>query len=526
MKMNWKNIKEWIEKNEVLIVIMLVVVVMRIPGLFEPSRYADEDIYLALGQGLRKGLVFYRDIHDNKPPLLYLTAALAGSVMWFRFILMAWNLVNVVLIWKLAEKLIKSKWGVILATGLFAILSSIPLTEGNIANGEVFMIMPTVAGVLLLLSLQAPAKGGQAAESSEPSYASLRTAEGSELPFARKRLYYFWVGTLFSVAFLFKVPALFELLTIMFWLTVYKAKTIKDLWKKVFNKKVWLMVLGFLMPVLLSIGYYWAMGAGESYVRSALGQNIGYLSSWEGESKPFYESGLFIRGMITMVSMVVIWLLRRRLGIGFGLVALWFVGALFGAMLSGRPYPHYLIEIVPPGVLLLGMLTFERKKEYWTKLIIGIGLIVLTFWAIVAYKFWYYKSLPYYENFISYVLGKKNDEDYKRFFGDGVIRNYQVAGYILEMTEADEKIFVWGTEPAIYVLSNRLPVGKYTVAYHILDFGAKEETIEKLLSEKPRIIIKMSNEKHVFDELNGILAGNYSLVKIIDDAHIYLRHIK
>ncbi|MBU1071292.1 glycosyltransferase family 39 protein [Patescibacteria group bacterium] len=486
----WQRIKKFIEKNEVLILILLVVVIMRIPGLFEPNRYADEDIYLALGQGLRKGLVFYRDIHDNKPPLLYLTAALAGNVMWFRFILMAWNLVNVVLIWKLAEKLIKSKLGVVLVTVLFAVLSSIPLIEGNIANGEVFMIMPTVAGVLLLLQL------------------------------VKKKSYwkgYFWVGILFSVSFLFKVPALFELLTVMFWLFVYR--------RKVFNKRVWLVVIGFLIPVLLSIGYYWAMGAGEAYVRSALGQNMGYLSSWEGESKPFYESGLFIRGMIVIISVGVIWLLRQRLGVGFGLVALWFVGALFGAMLSGRPYPHYLIEIVPPGVLMLGMLMFEKKKEYWAKLIIGIGLIILTFWAVVAYKFWYYKSLPYYENFISYAMGKKGEEEYRRFFGDGVIRNYQVAEYILEMTDLDEKIFVWGTEPAIYVLSNRLPVGKYTVAYHILDFNASEETIDALLREKPRIIIKMANEKSVFDQLNGILVSNYALVKVIDEANIYLRYV-
>lgn len=495
--MIWKRIKGWIEKNEILIIFLLVVVVMRIPGLFEPNRYADEDIYLALGQGLRKGLVFYRDIHDNKPPLLYLTAALAGSVMWFRFILMAWNMVNVVLIWKLAKKLMKSKWGVILATGLFVILSSIPLTEGNIANGEVFMIMPTVAGVLLLWNLIKNRNGSQG---------------------------YFWVGVLFSIAFLFKVPALFELLTILFWLTVFRAKTFSNIWKNLLDKKLWLIVFGFLLPVLLSIAYYWKLGAGESYVRSALGQNIGYLSSWEGGNGPFYESGLFIRGAITAASIGVVWLLKQKLGSAFGLIALWFIGALFGSMLSGRPYPHYLIEVVPPGILLFGMMVIKVKKQDWAKFMVGLGLIALTFWAIVTYKFWYYKSISYYENFISYVLGNKNEEEYRKFWGEGVIRNYEVADYIVSMTDPNEKIFVWGTEPAIYVLSNRLPVGKYTVSYHILDFGAKEETVDKLLEEKPRIIVKMMNEKSYFNGLEGILAEKYALVKKIGDAWIYLKH--
>ncbi len=492
------KIKNWIEKNEVLIVILLVVVIMRIPGLFEPNRYADEDIYLALGQGFRKGLVFYKDIHDNKPPLLYLTAALAGTVMWFRFILMAWNLVNVVLIWKLAKKLIRSKWGVIVVTGLFAFLSSIPLTEGNIANGEMFMIMPTVAGVLLLWNMKKNKKGGG--------------------------LTYFWIGALFSIAFLFKVPALFELLTVLFWLAIYEAKTVKDALRRIFSRRVWFTVFGFLIPVFLSIVYYWVNGAGEAYVRSALGQNIGYLSSWEGESKPFYESGLFIRGAITAISIGVIWLLKKRLGSAFGLVALWFVGALFGSMLSGRPYPHYLVEVIPPGVILLGMVVYGVKKERWTKLAVGLGLVALTFWAIVAYKFWYYKSIPYYENFIGYVLGNKSDEEYRRFWGEEVVRNYKVAEYIMEVTDPAEKIFVWGTEPAIYVLSNRLPVGRYTVAYHILDFDAADETIEALTEESPRIIVMMANEKNVFDELNWIITSEYALVKKIDDAHIYLKH--
>jgi len=337
-------------------------------------------------------------------------------------------------------------------------------------------------------------------------------------------LTYFWIGTLFSIAFLFKVPALFELLTVLFWLAIYEAKTVKDALRRIFSRSVWFTVLGFLIPVFLSIGYYWANGAGEAYVRSALGQNIGYLSSWEGESKPFYESGLFIRGAITAASLGVIWLFKKRLGSAFGLVSLWFVGALFGSMLSGRPYPHYLVEVIPPGMILLGMMVYGVKKERWAKLAVGLGLIALTFWAIVAYKFWYYKSIPYYENFIGYVLGNKSDEEYRRFWGEGVVRNYKVAEYIMGMTDPSEKIFVWGTEPAIYVLSDRLPVGRYTVAYHILDFDAADETIEALSKEEPRIIVMMSNEKNMFDELNWIITSEYALVKEIDEAKIYLKH--
>ncbi len=493
-----RKIKNWIEKNEVLILILLLVVLLRIPSLFEPNHYADEDIYLVLGQALKKGLVFYRDIHDNKPPLLYLTASLAGSVVWFRFILLVWNLFNVVWIWKLAEKLIKNKTGIWLTTLLFAVLSSVPLTEGNISNGEIFMIMPTTVAVYWLW-----VKEQQLKKNNLQSY--------------------FWIGILFSLAFLFKVPVLFELIAIMFWLVLYQAKHLSSFLQNIFAKKTWLIIIGFLLPIVLSVIYYTLVGAGESYIRSALGQNIGYLSSWEGNNQPFYQSGLFIRGVIFILLVALVYLSKKKLTISFALISLWFVGALFGALLSGRPYPHYFIEILPAGTLLLGMLIFANKNK--TSKIIGFILLFLTFWSVNFYKFWYYPSLPYYRNFISYISHRKTENEFRQFWGDKVIANYQTADYILKITDPDEKIFVWGTEPAIYALSNRLPVGKYTVSYHILDFKASDEIAKILVQEKPRVIIKIRDEKHQFNQLNGLLANNYALVKVIGQANIYLKYV-
>ena len=55
--------------------------------VFEPYYYGDEMIYLALGQGLRQGIPLYLGLHDNKPPLLYLTAAISGNLFLFKVIL-------------------------------------------------------------------------------------------------------------------------------------------------------------------------------------------------------------------------------------------------------------------------------------------------------------------------------------------------------------------------------------------------------------------------------------------------------
>jgi len=101
---------------------VIITVLLRIPSLFEPYSYADEGIYLVLGKAFREGLVFYKDMHDNKPPLLYVTAGLAGSLQMFRVILLVGNLINLWLVWLIAKKLFKGKTGAItMSTIVFAI---------------------------------------------------------------------------------------------------------------------------------------------------------------------------------------------------------------------------------------------------------------------------------------------------------------------------------------------------------------------------------------------------------------------
>src|SRR5260221_14719740 len=86
-----KKLEKFLLHHELLIMILCLVAIMRLPTLMEPYWYGDEGIYLTLGTGIRHGLTLYRDIHDNKPPVIYLIAAISGTLFWFRFILLIWN---------------------------------------------------------------------------------------------------------------------------------------------------------------------------------------------------------------------------------------------------------------------------------------------------------------------------------------------------------------------------------------------------------------------------------------------------
>src|SRR6185369_12395776 len=128
-----------------LFIVLIAIIILRIPTFFEPYSYGDETIYLTLGEGMRHGLTLYKDIHDNKPPLLYATAALAGSLFWFKAILCFWMIGTTVLFWKLTEHLFPKKKNLqCIATIVFAILTTLPLLEGRTANAELFMLGPTI----------------------------------------------------------------------------------------------------------------------------------------------------------------------------------------------------------------------------------------------------------------------------------------------------------------------------------------------------------------------------------------------
>ena len=473
-----------------LFVLLVAVLILRVPSFFEPYSYGDEMIYLTLGEGIRQGVPLYKDLHDNKPPLLYVTAAIAGSLFWFKAILALWHLVTVFLLWKLANALFprKPKLGKI-ATIIFAVLTTIPLLEGNIANAELFMVGPIIAAFLILLTKKLNLKN------------------------------IFSAGVLFSVATLFKVPAAFDLVAIIFlWIITAKNLKIKNLKQIALNSLY--LILGFLAPILATFLWYAAQGALNEYIVAAFLQNVGYLSTWRpgdvAESFLTRNGPLLLRAGVVAVGFVILYWMRKRLSKQFIFLTAWLLLSLFAVTLSERPYPHYLIQSVAPISFLLAIL-FTQKTLEQSLVIIPLAL---AFFVPVYFKFWYYPTTSYYLRFAKFASGVISKDEYFSSYGGQVLRNYKIANYLVTSTKKGDRVFVWGDGPPVYALSRRLPPGKYVADYHIRDFSTKEETLTILRSSMPEMIIVLPNSEP-FPELTFFLRKNYILVDKIDSAQIW-----
>ena len=473
--------------NKTLIFLLVINLILYVPSLFEPISYGDECIYLTLGNAFRKGLVFYRDIHDNKPPLLYLLAALAnGKLFYFRLLAIIANLTHLALIYLLIKKLTKNKWppfigGLIFTVGYLAF-------EGRIANGEIFMMLPVTLAVYLLIS----------------------NFKNKNLPLG------LIIGLLFAIGFLFKIPVAFDLFGILFatYILTFKKIKFQNLANIFKEKRFWGIIIGFFLPVFISILYYSSRGAFIPYVRSALMQNIGYLSSWQGS-----ELDLIIRGLILILLSLALFLARKKCSYYSLFFGSWFIFALFGALLSGRPYPHYLIEIIPP-LSILTALTFTKQRNFFV--LLTSYFLILT--AYFYFHFWWYPILPYYKNFFSYSSGKISQEQYFSYWGERTKKNYRLAKFIRGTSLPNDRIFIWGDACCVYAISKRLPPGRYTVNYHIFDFNGFKETLRAIKKVKPPIIVKMKNETRIWPELDSFLIKNYYALFLPDlDDQIYLR---
>jgi len=469
-------------KQAFWILMALLFVFLRLPSLFEPHWYGDEGIYLVLGQGINRGLTLYSQIHDNKPPLLYYLAAISQTVFGFRLLLSLVMIPTIYSFYRLSKLFFKQNLSRFL-TLIFLVVTSIPFLEGNIANAEIFMLLPTLIAFILI--------------------------------YRPTSIYsYFLSGLLLGIAFTIKIPVAFEFLFLVFWLVLDFFKFSLPLRFAGFRKLLLNLVVftaAFVLPISLWGIYFHFKQALSQFIFASLLQNFGYLSSWTvgTHSGSATQGGVMVRGIIMLVFWVLTILFRylKKLDRPLTFILFWFSTTIFASLLSSRPYPHYLIQIIPPTILLFGWLVLLNTK-FWQKISIAT-LFLITFLIYKKFDFYSYPTISYYQNYYSYLLGNKSLESYRDYFSGSINYLYQAADYIKNNSDPNDRIFVWGDSPFIYPLSDRLPSGRYTVAYHILDFQGYNQTMNYLKIDLPKFIVYLPMTNRPFPALDDFIRSYY-----------------
>lgn len=452
-----------------LIISSFIFFLLRLPSLFEPYWYGDEGIYQVIGIALRNGRLLYRDIWDNKPPLLYLIYAFFnGDQFWARLFSLTIGIFTVIAFYVLSARLFENKKkAVFWSTGIFTVLFGLPLIEGNIANAENFMLFPIIlAGILVFKN-------------------------------TNKQLL---SGFLVSLAFLTKIVALFDFAAFFLFLLFINAPldlkiTVSNLKREI--KKLLPFMLGFTAPIILTALFFLFKGAIKDFFQASFIQNVGYVGYG---NKFIIPQGFLILKLIILGAFVLFIFLRRsKITKSALFIFLWFAFSLFDSFFSQRPYTHYVLMMLPSFCLLTGLIFADKKSSKFAAALAIVTLI------LVINNFWFYgKTIYYYQNFISFITSNKSVNSYRSFFDQKTPRDYQLVQFITSHANANDNIFIWGNNAQVYALSGKLPPGRYAVAYHITGYkDGNDNTINGIKKENPKYIILMPDVGNIPFPLTG-----------------------
>lgn len=538
MLKNLKRFDKWLDSHIVLLLLLALLLLLRLPNFFEPYWYGDEGIYLTIGNGLRQGKILYSQIIDHKTPLIYYLAAV-GSQLQFRLLTFIWMSLASIAFFHLAKELLQKTWTIIAATAIFILLTSLPYFEGNIPNGELFVMGFVLWGAYFMSGTKV-FNDYFSAENTLLKNIGIGNKEESLsafLPaiFKRDRLLYAIAGFFFGLAILTKIPALFDAAAFfaLFCFTLTNSFSLrKNKWFAWFKQLRRLsidaayMLAGLIFPILLSIFYFTLRGAGRDYLDFGLLYNFRYAGSWHPSFvSPLLEFIFTLPGkiLLSVVLITLLVLLKKIFRPVFQFVATWFILTLFAALLSNRPYPHYFLQIMP-ALSLLVVLFFDSwldiklvNKKIKLQFVLAkikkaeadFTLLLLAIFVSVALllHLGLYPTLSYYTRFTRYITGSMSLDNYYASFNPFMKDNYEASRVILNSGERE--IFIWGTNPMLYALSQTSPVGKFTVSFHIKDFQAQAQTLAALKEKRPYFIVVMKDEKGQFPGFYEFLQNNY-----------------
>jgi hypothetical protein len=396
------------------------------------------------------------------------------------------------------------------------VLLAVPFWEGNLALTETFALPPTGLAVLALLRWEANPRR--------------RDALG----------WLFAAGVLFGLAFLVRQTTALIAVGAVAWLLA--------------SRREWLrpgvvMVAGAIAAILpivaffaLRSDFYWFWDANVSFFFS-------YVPS--GRELPLYHRPLTLLPIV-MATIAIAVYARRGERPAWSLPLLWLTITLATSMLTGRPYPHYLLQCAPPLALLAVMLaphvtSWRPSLPQWPAMATASAVVLL--WALVVTPEFggnpsgmrYSQEPDYYVNFAKYALGMQTRAEYNDFFDARVNLTERLEAELQRLARDGDVVYIWGEYPWVYPLADTTPATPYMTSFYVLLMPHLDTQLkETLRTANPRFIVMLGDAwprvpdyqgvlkrrwNNATRTLNGMIAERYEEVSEVGRARIFRRTV-
>jgi len=490
-----RNTRLLIPKTTVIISLILIATSLYVRfRLLATPLERDEGEFAYMAQLFLKGIPPYANAYTMKLPgvaLLYaLTMSIFGqSSVGIHIGLMLVNIACIGLVYLIGKFFLPRETSLLAAT-LFALLSLSQSVFGVFAHATHFVLLFSLSGIILL----------------ERGLTSRRTAV------------IFVSGTCFGMAFLMKQHAVIMIIFALFF-QIWRQR--KELWS--FFKDGSTFLIGAAIPYILLV--IWLFNAGV----------FGNFWFWTVQYAGAYASGLSIADGFTnfvqtfqpiVIQNLPIWLLSTA-----GIVALIFnkrevsadkmflIGYLaisFAMTCPGFYFrAHYFVLLLPPVALLsaYAFTSFTQKSPDAlpsNRLRAGISsllLLTILLYSLAAAKDYNFTLTPQEVNRRLYGLNP---------FPEAV----EIAAYLREHTNYNDRIAVLGSEPEILFYADRLSATGHIYMYGLMENHRYTERMQHQLirdieSAAPAYIV-------VINTYTSWLLGPNSLNRILDWGDSYI----
>lgn len=484
-------------KHKALIWATLILVVLRIPSLFEPHWYLDEGMYVTIGEHIASGHTLYLDIYDHKPQLIFHLYALfsyfGNTILVAKLANILAGVVTLLGIAKLSRHFEFHSRARAATLLLAALMLGTPMLEGNIANAENFFLPLTVWGLYLALQNS-----------------------------MRKRVL---AGVLFGVAMSIKLHPILDLYAACIYIVLLASAHKKPVQTTI--NKLAPIVAGIIMPFMAFFLIDILQNTFDLYLQAA------YLDAYAyaGASVTGYiqQTPTKILLLLGGTALFVIMFKSKQITKAGLFIGLLVISEGFAAVLSGRVYYHYLLQLVPGAALLGGYLIHLYYKEKKPGMLIlrtfTLSCAVLVFAAFFNSSY----ALPYqnpnrrfsdnwfadeyYLNFFEHaLLGTIGSADYNLFFSDRPQKLVRI-DLLMPDDAGEDDVYIYSDLGWAYPHTNKKSPTRVFVAFQLFyrdDNRDQIATIYELSQANPKYLI-IDSTKETFDALDEFVADNYML---------------
>ncbi len=483
-----------------LVGLFLLPILLYLPFAGAPFE-RDEGVYATVAQGVLDGQVPYRDLFDNKPPLVYIwyafSFALMGETVVAPRIVAAVFLSLTTLALFNQARMVLPLPAARIAAALFAISTGLPWVALH-ANTEAYMLLPMVSSLMFF---------------------TIGMKDG-------KLRWFVVAGLLSGLAIMTKQVAMWNLLALAMVSLIWHRRTAETQLRAVGPTLA--LFGGCFVGLAAVVLPFTFMGALDELIYANVSYNwlyINFLTYAErlanfGYGILFFSAvaAPFVVGAIA--GLIILW--RKRSSATDYVLIVWAVASAIGVASGGRFFPHYFLQLMPSLAVLTGVLVYDRFVHGGDRVLSRPAWMIATFLIVVSVgttSVLYLAPHRAEEQVVSSIYHQKEWE-----------ANSEALGlYIKERTEPGDAIFNHGRESQLYFYADRPPAIPYFYDW-VLEY--KEEALAEVVADlelaRPVYFID-SVQAPLFDdwaaahppELRAFVSENYDYVGRIYFADVY-----